>query len=90
MPRFKVWLTSDEPIAAKNALTKAQIPTIGPTLAGFVRGDNDWVVGLDMWAVLDAENGEHASSRVERAVRPTDIGIHACEPIDGGGEGAST
>lgn len=76
MPKFKVWITSDEPLKAKESLDEAQIPTIGPSFAKFVDAPGDWSVGLDITAVLEADDAEDAERRVRRAAGRPEASVH--------------
>lgn len=76
MPKFKVWLTSDEPVKTKESFNQANVPTIGPTFAKFTEGDGDWSVGMDLYAVLEADDGNDAEHRVRRAAGRPEIRVH--------------
>jgi hypothetical protein len=69
MPRFSVQVESDNAEQARGALNAAGIPTIGPAFAYFTQSpETTTVTSRHLVAVLDAENGNAAESRVRQVV----------------------
>lgn len=80
VPRFKVTVTSDSPVETGQALHRADIPTIGPTMAKFVDGPGDWTIGDHLTAVLDADDPAGAAKRIEDVLGPGSEVVGGAEP----------
>ena len=68
MSRFKVTVTSDEPMKAWERLDRAGVPTLGPAYAEFVDSPGSGTLSRCMTAVLDADNPDEAVTHVRQAV----------------------
>jgi hypothetical protein len=81
MSRFKVTVTSDEPMKAWEELDRAGVPTLGPAYAEFVGSPESGTLTRCMTAVLDAPGPEAAVREVRQAVGETgDVGT--AEPLE--------
>lgn len=66
VPNFAIRVRSDEPIRASQALHKAQLPTIGPAVAGYVEASGTWTVGEEFTVYVSATDAPEALERVRR------------------------
>jgi hypothetical protein len=84
MSRFKMAVTSDEPMKAWERLDRAGVPTLGPAYAEFVGSPESGTLSRCMTAVLDADNPDEAAAQVRQAVG--EIGeVGAAAPLEGHG-----
>jgi hypothetical protein len=81
MSRFKVTVTSDEPMKAWERLDRAGVPTLGPAYAEFVGSPESGTLSRCMTAVLDAGDPDEAVTHVRQAVG--EIGeVGAAAPLE--------
>lgn len=86
MPRYRVEIKGDGLVQVMLALNNANIPTIGPASVGFGDSPDNWIVGRDMTAFVDAEGPQEAADRVQANLPNGDFTVRPLGPWGEDGE----
>jgi hypothetical protein len=84
MSRFKIRVTSDEPMEAWERLDRAGVPTLGPAYAAYVGSPESGTLSRCMTAVLDADTPDEAMREVRQALGETGE-LGSVEPVSNRG-----